>query len=117
MSKPSLLPPPLWGRDGMGSREDWLRKRLPARPPLPTPPQPKPPPFPHPQAGKGREGEVRPLSKATETGDSRFRLGEESWAGRRPFAPGCAFIAANSSTGEPFTGGSGVLTSTATIRC
>src|SRR6266849_10599726 len=43
--------------------------------PLGTTPHPDPPPpYPPPLAGEGREGGVRPLNKAIEIGNSRFRL-------------------------------------------
>src|SRR5258708_20302488 len=43
--------------------------------PQDRPLQPKPPPFPPPLAGEGRVGEVRPLDKVTEVGNSRLRRG------------------------------------------
>jgi 5-oxoprolinase (ATP-hydrolysing) len=66
-----LLPPPLWGRDGVGGREVMARSCPTPRPPPPTPPQPN--------LALAR---VRSLNKVTEVGNSRFRLGE----GRRSSA-------------------------------
>src|SRR5467141_2485084 len=65
----ALLPPPLWGRVGVGGRGVVAPLRRLFRPPPPTPPQPN-----------LAIARVRPPNKATEIGRSRFRLGE---GGRR----------------------------------
>src|SRR5216683_5757264 len=71
----ALLPPPLWGRVGVGGREVWHIRCPTRRPPPPTPPQPN-----------LAIARVRPLNKAIEVGNSRLRLGE----GRRRYFRICA---------------------------
>src|ERR1700738_5208918 len=64
-AEPPRLPPPLWGRVGVGGREIvamWCRL---SRPPPPTRPQP--------HAAITRD---LPLNHVTEVGNSRLRLGE-----------------------------------------
>src|SRR6266853_4636200 len=70
----ALLPPPLWGRVGVGGRGVVAPLRRLFRPPPPTPPQPN-----------LAIARVRPPNQVTEVGNSRLRLGE----GRRtPSNPG-----------------------------
>src|SRR5260370_37117642 len=56
-----LLPPPLWGRVGVGGREISVRPRPIRRPPPPTPPQPN-----------LAIATVPPLNKMTEVGNRRL---------------------------------------------
>src|SRR5258708_29068158 len=76
----ALLPPPLWGRVGVGGRGVVAPLRRLFRPPPPTPPQPN-----------LAIARVRSPNKVTEVGNSRLRLGEGSNEGaayrpKEPFA-------------------------------
>src|SRR5712671_7136287 len=85
-----LLPPPLWGRVGVGGRGLVAQKCPVPRPPPPTPPQPN-----------LAIARVRPLNKVTEVGNSRLRLGEGSRKSAR-ITCDCPALAGESTEGAEF---------------